>query len=485
MLVTNKTAAGPDRKAVRRLRAAATQGSGVARSRTSRSGGGAGGPRLVIRAEDGPADFGHEVLVVVNVERIAEVVLAQWSVDSDLVTRGVGPEVGVGDVYSVEGTAVNRDRELGTRNCECHDAADRADGAVDRDEHDCLAALVLEQLAGEQAAAGAGAGQVLGGDNAVELAERASPPAKRIPAVDDLTDPDRCPLGNGAVLDYWSVIWPLEEIAQGLNGSLGLLEAVLQAGQVRANEVISCCDALGCQHGLHICDGHVEVAQPADHLRGGDLVEGVVAVAGALIHIGRLEQARLVVVPERLHAYVGHAGKLADGQTGSHVSSVNPPPAGGSSPVLVLDSPARGGPSLGGAAALAGSSEREMRMSTTDLTSHLPAVVAAYIAAVNDFDTDALMATFSSDALVNDAHREFRGLASIRAWAEREIAGDKVTMDVTEVFAHHGQTIVRARYDGEYDKTNLPDELILTSYITVQEGRITTLIIVRNTPALY
>jgi hypothetical protein len=111
--------------------------------------------------------------------------------------------------------------------------------------------------------------------------------------------------------------------------------------------------------------------------------------------------------------------------------------------------------------------------------------VAAYIAAVNDFDTDALMATFSSDALVNDAHREFRGLASIRAWAEREIAGDKVTMDVTEVFAHHGQTIVRARYDGEYDKTNLPDELILTSYITVQEGRITTLIIVRNTPALY
>lgn len=124
-------------------------------------------------------------------------------------------------------------------------------------------------------------------------------------------------------------------------------------------------------------------------------------------------------------------------------------------------------------------------MSTTDLTSQLPAVVAAHIAAVNAFDVDAMMATFSGDALVNDARREFRGPASIRAWAEHEVAGDKVTMDVTEVIAHHGQTIVRARYDGEYDKANLPDELILTSYITVHEGRISTLIIVRNMPSPY
>jgi ketosteroid isomerase-like protein len=124
-------------------------------------------------------------------------------------------------------------------------------------------------------------------------------------------------------------------------------------------------------------------------------------------------------------------------------------------------------------------------MSTTDLTSQLPAVVAAHIAAVNAFDVDAVMATFSGDALVNDARREFQGPASIRAWAEHELAGDKVTMDVTEVIAHHGQTIVRARYDGEYDKANLPDELILTSYITVHEGRISTLIIVRNMPSPY
>ena len=45
---------------------------------------------------------------------------------------------------------------------------------------------------------------------------------------------------------------------------------------------------------------------------------------------------------------------------------------------------------------------------------------------------------------------------------------------------HHGETIVRGRYDGEYDKTGLPDELILTNYFTVQDGKITTLIIIHN-----
>jgi hypothetical protein len=49
----------------------------------------------------------------------------------------------------------------------------------------------------------------------------------------------------------------------------------------------------------------------------------------------------------------------------------------------------------------------------------------------------------------------------------------------------HGDTIVRGRYDGDYEKTSLPDELILTSYLTVRDGKIVTLIIIRNTPASY
>ena len=120
----------------------------------------------------------------------------------------------------------------------------------------------------------------------------------------------------------------------------------------------------------------------------------------------------------------------------------------------------------------------------TDTTTLAP-VLAEFIAAVNAFDEDAIVATFADDALVNDVHREFWGTEAIRRWVAREIVGDRVTIEVTDVLDHHGNTIVRGRYDGDYDKTNLPDPLILTHYFTVRDGKIVTLIIIRNTAASY
>ena len=76
---------------------------------------------------------------------------------------------------------------------------------------------------------------------------------------------------------------------------------------------------------------------------------------------------------------------------------------------------------------------------------------------------EAATLTLSPMRSSNDAHREFWTADAIRRWVAEEIVGDKVTVDVTEVFEHYSETIVRGRYDGEYDKTSLPDELILTS----------------------
>jgi hypothetical protein len=113
------------------------------------------------------------------------------------------------------------------------------------------------------------------------------------------------------------------------------------------------------------------------------------------------------------------------------------------------------------------------------------AVVAGHLTAVNACDEDAIVATFADDALVNDAHREFWGAEAIRRWVAREIVGDRVSIEVTEVIDHQGQTIVRGRYNGDFDRTNLPDEIILTNYFTVRDGKIVTLIVIRNTPASY
>jgi limonene-1,2-epoxide hydrolase len=124
-------------------------------------------------------------------------------------------------------------------------------------------------------------------------------------------------------------------------------------------------------------------------------------------------------------------------------------------------------------------------MTSSTSTRPLPPVVAQYLDGVNAFDVDAIIATFAPDAYVNDARREIRGVDAIRLWVETEMVGDHVTMEPIEVVDHHGDTIVRSRYDGSYDKTNLPAELIMSDYFSVRDGKIVSLAVIRNQPSPY
>ena len=115
----------------------------------------------------------------------------------------------------------------------------------------------------------------------------------------------------------------------------------------------------------------------------------------------------------------------------------------------------------------------------------LSGVVAEHIRAVNAFDTEAIAATFAADAYVNDNRREIVGIDAIRRWVQKEIVGDRVTIDVREVVDRYDETIVRGAYDGEFDKTKLPKELILSNYFGVRDGKIVRLIIIFNQPSPY
>ena len=119
------------------------------------------------------------------------------------------------------------------------------------------------------------------------------------------------------------------------------------------------------------------------------------------------------------------------------------------------------------------------------MSASLPPVVAGYLAAVNAFDVDAIVAAFAPDAYVNDARREIRGVDAIRRWAGKEMVGDHVTMEPLEVVDHYGDTIVRSRYDGTYDKTSLPGELVMSDYFSVRDGKIVSLAIIFNQPSPY
>jgi ketosteroid isomerase-like protein len=116
----------------------------------------------------------------------------------------------------------------------------------------------------------------------------------------------------------------------------------------------------------------------------------------------------------------------------------------------------------------------------TDVTNNLPKVVADHIAACNAHNVEAWMATFASDAMLNDIQREFIGTDAIRGFGAKEIFGDNVTMAVRRAWDRHGDITVHAKLDGTYDKTGLPDPLILSFYFSLRGDKITQLIIIHN-----
>ena len=115
-----------------------------------------------------------------------------------------------------------------------------------------------------------------------------------------------------------------------------------------------------------------------------------------------------------------------------------------------------------------------------EVTHELPPAIARNLAACNGHDIDAWMATFDPDALVNNVQREFAGAEAIRAFAAKEIFGDRVTFTPLRAVDRHGDITVHARTDGTYDKTGLPDPLILSLYFSLRDERITQLIIIHN-----
>jgi hypothetical protein len=83
------------------------------------------------------------------------------------------------------------------------------------------------------------------------------------------------------------------------------------------------------------------------------------------------------------------------------------------------------------------------------MTIDLPAPVRAAVDAANAGDTDAFLACFPADGVVDDWHRHFRGHDAIRGWSDREFIGVHVTLEVTGVTAHDDDVTVTAQVGGD------------------------------------
>lgn len=79
----------------------------------------------------------------------------------------------------------------------------------------------------------------------------------------------------------------------------------------------------------------------------------------------------------------------------------------------------------------------------------LPEPVARLLEAANTNDTDAFLAAFVDQGVVDDWGREFVGTAAIRSWSDREFIGRRVSLEVSDVARDGDVTVVTAQVGGD------------------------------------
>lgn len=101
---------------------------------------------------------------------------------------------------------------------------------------------------------------------------------------------------------------------------------------------------------------------------------------------------------------------------------------------------------------------------------------AAYFRSVNQHDSAAFLASFADDAVVHDAGHEWRGKDAIRGWGEREIFAPRVRFELISANCRDSESAVTTRVDGNFDRTGLPDPVIIEHRITLAGGKIVRMI---------
>src|SRR5689334_20784058 len=109
------------------------------------------------------------------------------------------------------------------------------------------------------------------------------------------------------------------------------------------------------------------------------------------------------------------------------------------------------------------------------MTDQLHGPAAGYVRTTNGKDPTGFIALFAEDAVVDDAGRLIRGREAIRSWATSDIFGADVTLHALGARGDETDAMLTAKVDGTFDRTGLPDPLIMTFQIAAQGGKITKL----------
>lgn len=98
----------------------------------------------------------------------------------------------------------------------------------------------------------------------------------------------------------------------------------------------------------------------------------------------------------------------------------------------------------------------------------LPPAVQRVVDAINAADTDAFVAGFTDDGVVDDWGRVLRGPAGVRQWAESDAIGAGAVIDVFEASTVGDVTEIRFQWTSRvFNGTS-------SAFVTVSDGRVSS-----------
>lgn len=107
----------------------------------------------------------------------------------------------------------------------------------------------------------------------------------------------------------------------------------------------------------------------------------------------------------------------------------------------------------------------------------LPPVIREFVDAANRPDPAAFWECFAEEALVLDEGQERRGREAIRQWSLDHHFGAHIQLEAVQYWKSAEEIGVAFEVDGDFDKTGLPNPLVLDFLFRIGAGKIQRLVI--------
>jgi hypothetical protein len=98
----------------------------------------------------------------------------------------------------------------------------------------------------------------------------------------------------------------------------------------------------------------------------------------------------------------------------------------------------------------------------------LPQLIASFVQANNDHDSDVLIACFEGNAIVHDEGQEICGTTAIKKWIDGSNEKYQVTLAATNLVEKDNETILTAQVSGTFEGS----PILLDYHFIITEDKI-------------